>query len=120
MKIRKASSNRNSIASLNFLWTKNYFLHSFRLKNMQLTFIKGLKIIYKYNACNKKIVFINVLPTVIASVRHLIHKTEHKYLFNIRRFLINKLHFKQNLAHKKDLIVLLDTKVSGRLKIPSL
>lgn len=120
MKIRKTSPNQNSIIALNFLQTKNYFLHDFKLKNMQLAFVKGLKIIYKYNACNKKIVFINVLPTVITSVKHFIDKTKHEYLLNIRRFLINKLHSEQSLPHKKDLLILLNTKVSGHLKIPSL
>jgi hypothetical protein len=120
VKIKKRSSNQNSIINLNFLQTKNYFLHHFKLKNMQLTFVKGLKIIYKYNACNKKIVFIHVLPTVITSVRNFIDKTEQQYLSNIRFLLRNKFNFKQNSTHKKDLLVLLDTKVSGHFKIPSI
>jgi hypothetical protein len=120
MKIKKTSLSQNSIVNLNFLQTKNYFLHDFKSKHVQLTFVKSLKIVYKYNACKKKIVFINVWPIVTAAVKHLVEKTKHKYSSNIRRLLLNKFKFKQNSTCKKDLLVLLDTKISGEFKVPSL
>lgn len=115
MKIKKTSTYRNSLVSLTFLQTKNYFSYDFKLKEMQLLLIKGLKIIYKYNAYDKEIVFINVWPIVTTAIQYLIDKSKHKYLSNTRRILTNK----QNSVHEKDLLVLLNTKVSGHFKTPS-
>lgn len=120
MKIKKMSANQNSTINLNCLQTKNYFLYNSKSKNMQSAFIKGLKIIHKYNASNKNIVFINGWPTVTVVAKHLVEKTEHQYLSHIRRLLLNKFDFKHNLSRKKDLLLLLDTKVSGQFKTPSL
>lgn len=115
MKIKKTSIDRSSLISLTFLQTKNCFSYSSKLKDMQLLLIKGLKIIYKYNACDKKIVFINAWPIITTAIRYLIDKSKHKYLSSIRRILTNK----QDSVHEKDLLVLLGTKISRHFKIPS-
>ena len=59
MKITKINQNRSFIVNLKFLKTKNYFLHNLTFKNIQSKFVKGLKVISKYNAYNKKIIFFN-------------------------------------------------------------
>jgi hypothetical protein len=109
MKVKKTNQSQNLIINLKFLQTKNYFAYNLKFKNIQSKFIKGLKIVYKYNIYNKKIFFLNVCSTIAVIIKHLIKKTKHKYIPN---FILLNSDFKKNLIYKSNLLVLLNTKTS--------
>jgi hypothetical protein len=125
MKTRKINQSQSLIINLKFLNTKNYFLHDLKFKNIQCRFVKGLKIIYKYNAYNKKIIFFNSCFVISTAIKQLIKKTKHIYISNFVS-LLNNLDLKKNLTYKSGLLVLLTAqtntskKTNNQIKIPGL
>lgn len=121
MKIIKINQSQSLILNLKFLNIKNYLA----LKNIKCKFVKGLKIILKYNAYNKKIIFFNNCSTILIALKQLIKKTRHIYIPNFVS-LLNNLDLKKNLIYKSSLLVLLTTqannnkKTNSLIKIPSL
>jgi hypothetical protein len=125
VKITKINQNRSFIVNLKFLKTKNYFLHNLTFKNIQSKFVKGLKVISKYNAYNKKIIFFNNCPSISIALKQLIKKTRHIYVPNFVP-LLNNFDLKKSLIYKSGLLVLLNVqtnkskKTNSQIKIPSL
>ena len=125
MKIIKINQSQSLIINLKFLNTKNYFLHNLTFKNIQCKFVKGLKIISKYNAYNKKVIFFNNCSTISIAVKQLIKKTRHIYIPNFVP-LLNNFDLKKSLMYKSGLLVLLNIqtnkskKTNSQIKIPSI
>ena len=120
MKIIKINKSQSLILNLKFLNTKKYLTFL-----TQCRFVKSLKIISKYNAYNKKIIFFNNCHTISIAVKQLIKKTRHIYLPNFIP-LLNNFDLKKNLIYKSCLLVLLTTqtnkskKINSQIKIPNL
>jgi hypothetical protein len=120
MKIIKINQSQSLILNLKFLNTKNYLTFL-----IQCRLVKGLKIISKYNAYNKKIIFFNNCNTISIAVKQLIKKTRHIYIPNFTP-LLNNFDLKKNLIYKSGLLVLLTAqtnkskKMNSQIKIPSL
>ena len=122
MKILKS---KNPLIKLKFLQTKhykkNYSLNNLKIVDIQCRFVKCLKVIHKYNYKNKKILFLNLAPTIAITLKHLLSKTKHIYLSNARLLKKNFSFLQSDLfigLTKK--IDIMDFKISHKIKIPNI
>ena len=141
MKIQNVLNSQNKLIKLQLLKTKNYekknFFQNLKIEDIENRLKKGFKVLYKYNAVNKKLVFLNSCLTIELKLQNLLNKTEHIYISdylqlinlmkNKKSFLLNKFQKKisrktLNLRNKHNLIIVLNKQIKKKEieKIPSI
>ena len=124
MKVKHVYKNQNKLIKLQLLKTKsykkNYFFKSLKIEDIEYRFIKGLKIIYKYNVSRKKLFFFNNYKKIEVKLKNLLIQTTHTYTSKFLR---------TNSSNKKrnNLIIILnkqinknDIKKNYNTKIPTI
>lgn len=126
MKIQSVLKNQNKLMKLQLLKTKNFekqkFLKNLKIEDIENRLKKGFKIIYKYNAINKKLVFLNTCLTIELKLQNLLNETKHIYTSNYLQlnnlmknkesFLLNRL--QKNIVRKTlNLIIVLNKQIKN-------